>query len=105
MQDGWTPLHVAVQSRNRDIAKILLVNGADQTRRTNVWPFVLMFMVICSLFSQTLPFVPCHSIVIPLPQNFHSYLHLDACLAMNSELKLMSKLHGLMLYVIQMSQH
>ena len=39
MQDGWTPLHVAVQSRNRDIAKILLVNGADQTRRTNVYPF------------------------------------------------------------------
>lgn len=39
MQDGWTPLHLAVQSRNRDITKILLVNGADQARRTNVWPF------------------------------------------------------------------
>jgi ankyrin repeat protein len=36
MQDGWTPLHLAIQSRNRDIAKVLLVNGADKTRRTKV---------------------------------------------------------------------
>lgn len=35
-QEGWTPLHVAIQSRNRDIAKILLVNGADKTRRNKV---------------------------------------------------------------------
>lgn len=35
-QDGWTPLHIAVQSRNRDIAKILLVNGADKSRRNEV---------------------------------------------------------------------
>lgn len=35
-QDGWTPLHIAVQSRNRDIAKILLVNGADKSRRNKV---------------------------------------------------------------------
>ncbi|EEC66695.1 hypothetical protein OsI_33014 [Oryza sativa Indica Group] len=31
--DGWTPLHLAIQSRNRDITMILLVNGADETRR------------------------------------------------------------------------
>lgn len=35
-QEGWTPLHVAIQSRNRDIAKILLVNGADKTRKNKV---------------------------------------------------------------------
>ena len=29
--EGWTPLHLAVQSRTRDVAKILLVNGADKT--------------------------------------------------------------------------
>ncbi|KAL7232492.1 hypothetical protein ACSBR2_010501 [Camellia fascicularis] len=32
-QEGWTPLHIAIQTRNRDIAKVLLVNGADKTRR------------------------------------------------------------------------
>jgi ankyrin repeat protein len=36
MQDGWTPLHLAIQSRNRDITMILLVNGADETRRNKV---------------------------------------------------------------------
>lgn len=35
-QEGWTPLHVAIQSRNRFIAKVLLVNGADKNRRTKV---------------------------------------------------------------------
>ncbi|KAK9104656.1 hypothetical protein Scep_021500 [Stephania cephalantha] len=32
-QEGWTPLHLSIQSRCRDIAKVLLVNGADKTRR------------------------------------------------------------------------
>jgi len=36
LQDGWTPLHVAMQSRSRDIAKVLLVNGADKTRKNKV---------------------------------------------------------------------
>jgi len=31
VDEGWTPLHLAVQSRTRDVAKILLVNGADKT--------------------------------------------------------------------------
>lgn len=35
-QEGWTPLHVAVQSRNRDIVKVLLLNGADKNRRNKV---------------------------------------------------------------------
>lgn len=35
-QEGWTPLHVAMQTRNRDIVKVLLVNGADKTRRNKV---------------------------------------------------------------------
>lgn len=35
-QDGWTPLHVAMQTRCRDIAKVLLINGADKTRRNKV---------------------------------------------------------------------
>ena len=29
--EGWTPLHLAVQSKTRDVARILLVNGADKT--------------------------------------------------------------------------
>lgn len=36
LQEGWTPLHVAMQTRNRYIAKILLVNGADINRRNKV---------------------------------------------------------------------
>jgi len=36
-QEGWTPLHVAVQSRNRDIVKILLANGADRSIKTKVF--------------------------------------------------------------------
>uniref|UniRef100_A0A0E0QXC1 Uncharacterized protein n=1 Tax=Oryza rufipogon TaxID=4529 RepID=A0A0E0QXC1_ORYRU len=38
-QDGWTPLHLAIQSRNRDITMILLVNGADETRRNKMPAF------------------------------------------------------------------
>lgn len=41
LQEGWTPLHIAMQTRNRDIGKVLLVNGADKTRRTKV------FMIFC----------------------------------------------------------
>lgn len=36
-------MHIAVQSRNRDIAKVLLVNGADKTRRTKVNVFNFIF--------------------------------------------------------------
>lgn len=29
LQDGWTPLHVAVQARRSDMVKLLLIKGAD----------------------------------------------------------------------------
>lgn len=38
-QDGWTPLHISIQTRNRDIVKVLLVNGADKTRKNKVKPY------------------------------------------------------------------
>ncbi|KAJ8430507.1 hypothetical protein Cgig2_010837 [Carnegiea gigantea] len=42
--EGWTLLHVAMQRRNRNIAKFLLINGADKTEkiRSERW-FVLIF--------------------------------------------------------------
>lgn len=44
-QDGWTPLHLAVQSRRTDIVKLLLIKGADKTlkNRVNINLFVLLF--------------------------------------------------------------
>lgn len=41
-QEGWTPLHVAIQSRNRDIAKLLLVNGADKniTNKVSIYEHI-----------------------------------------------------------------
>lgn len=45
LQEGWTPLHISMQSRNRDIAKILLVNGADKTRTTKVsWQILQQYV-------------------------------------------------------------
>ncbi|VAI84629.1 unnamed protein product [Triticum turgidum subsp. durum] len=77
--DGWTPLHLAVQSRNRDITKILLVNGADQTRRTNVWPF--WFNVFGSIIFAS-DALRSYFVYILMPlyvvlQNFDS--HLEKC--------------------------
>ena len=46
-QEGWTALHIAIQSRNRDIAKILLVNGADKTRKTKVILLLLHYRIHC----------------------------------------------------------
>lgn len=34
-------MHIAMQSRSRDIGKILLVYGADKTRRNKVNPIVV----------------------------------------------------------------
>lgn len=44
-QDGWTPLHLAVQARRTDIVKLLLIKGADKTlkNRVNINLFVLLF--------------------------------------------------------------
>lgn len=49
-QEGWTPLHLAIQSRSREIAKVLLVNGADATRRNKVKCF--NFFVKISIYDQ-----------------------------------------------------
>lgn len=35
-QDGWTPLHVAVQAQRTDIIKLLLIKGADRTLKNQV---------------------------------------------------------------------
>jgi len=57
LQEGWTPLHIAVQSRNRDIAKVLLVNGADKTRRTKV--NVCNFIFEGKIFPRSAELLPC----------------------------------------------
>lgn len=36
LQDGWTPLHLAVQARRTDIVTLLLLRGADKTIRNKV---------------------------------------------------------------------
>lgn len=35
-QDGWTPLHLAVQARRTDIVKLLLIKGANKTLKNRV---------------------------------------------------------------------
>ncbi|KAJ0962628.1 hypothetical protein J5N97_027750 [Dioscorea zingiberensis] len=34
--DGWTPLHLAVQTKRTDIVRLLLIKGADRTLRNRV---------------------------------------------------------------------
>uniref|UniRef100_I1QT95 Uncharacterized protein n=1 Tax=Oryza glaberrima TaxID=4538 RepID=I1QT95_ORYGL len=46
--DGWTPLHLAIQSRNRDITMILLVNGADETRRNKELSLAVTDVLTCA---------------------------------------------------------
>jgi len=36
LQDGWTPLHLAVQSRRTDVVRLLLIKGADKTIKNQV---------------------------------------------------------------------
>lgn len=36
VQYGWTPLHLAVQSRRTDVVRLLLVKGADKTLKNRV---------------------------------------------------------------------
>lgn len=31
LQDGWTPLHLAVQARRTDVVRLLLIKGANKT--------------------------------------------------------------------------
>ncbi|KAL6013615.1 hypothetical protein ACLOJK_004113 [Asimina triloba] len=51
--EGWTPLHVAIQARCRDIAKILLVNGADKMRRNKLCKCSLPKIVLLVLDPKT----------------------------------------------------
>jgi len=35
-QDGWTPLHLAVQTQKPNLVRLLLLRGADKTLRNKV---------------------------------------------------------------------
>ena len=52
VQDGWTPLHLAIQSRNRDIVKVLLVNGVDKTRRTKVCLYCFISLLMSNIHQK-----------------------------------------------------
>lgn len=53
-QEGWTALHVAVQSRNRNIVKVLLINGADKSRRNKVIIYLYSFIKIVAFLNPFL---------------------------------------------------
>lgn len=36
LQDGWTPLHLAVQARRTDVVRLLLIKGANKTLKNKV---------------------------------------------------------------------
>lgn len=36
LQDGWTPLHLAVQTKRTDIVRLLLIKGADRFLKNRV---------------------------------------------------------------------
>jgi ankyrin repeat protein len=36
IQDGWTPLHLAVQAQRTDVVRLLLIKGADKTLKNKV---------------------------------------------------------------------
>ena len=36
IQDGWTPLHLAVQARRTDVVRLLLIKGANKTLTNKV---------------------------------------------------------------------
>ena len=36
LKDGWTPLHLAVQTKRTDIVRLLLIKGADRTLKNRV---------------------------------------------------------------------
>lgn len=58
LQEGWTPLHVAVQSGRTDIVNLLIARGADTTIQNRVvhhntyshFMHMLPWMVLCILF-------------------------------------------------------
>ena len=44
-QDGWTPLHIAVEKKHTEIASILIVNGADINTKEDT---VSILVYICN---------------------------------------------------------
>lgn len=59
-QDGWTPLHLAVQTQRTDLVRLLLIKGADKTLKNKVivyWFPASIFqcertMVLCIMLSE-----------------------------------------------------
>jgi ankyrin repeat protein len=47
LQEGWTPLHIAVQSGRLDVIKLLLSRGADTSIKNKVYSLTLtdLFML------------------------------------------------------------
>lgn len=55
-QYGWTPLHLAVQTRRTDLVRLLLIKGADKTlkNQVNINEF------FCTLFTSSFMFLFLH---------------------------------------------
>lgn len=48
VQEGWTPLHVAVQGGRVDIIKLLISRGADITIQNKVFLSLTTLLFLCS---------------------------------------------------------
>ena len=55
-QDGWTPLHLAVQTRRTDLVRLLLIKGADKTLKSRV----NMHEFLCTSFTGWFMFLFLH---------------------------------------------
>lgn len=58
-QDGWTPLHVAVQARRSDIVKLLLIKGADiqvKNKASSITFPLVRFCIIIVIMILMMPF-------------------------------------------------
>lgn len=51
LQYGWTPLHLAVQSRRTDIVRLLLKKGADKTLKNRVLVCFICYFELLIIFS------------------------------------------------------
>lgn len=54
LQDGWTPLHLAVQSRRTDVVRLLLIKGADKTIKNQV--DLIEYVILHRIFSEFICF-------------------------------------------------
>ena len=55
LQDYWTPLHWGVQSRNLDLVKLLVENGANMDIVNKVEYFCLSTFAFCWLLYSCSP--------------------------------------------------